>query len=105
MTETKGNPTYHVGDVVRFVDEPYNQCPFWWTPGMNKYCGVTTEIREVLWVERSGCYAYKAIGCNNYSFCKNCFVTQEEEDDTEYDSAMTAGLILEQIAALGSMRQ
>lgn len=105
MTETKGNPTYHVGEVVRVVDRPYNQCPFWWTPGMNKYCGATTEIKKVPWSESRGCYEYKVFGCGNYSFCKNCFAPQEEEDDIEYNPTMTDSLILEQIAVLGSMRQ
>lgn len=88
MKETQGNPVYRIGDVVRVVDKPYDQCSFGWMPSMDRFCGVTKTIRGICWVEALGIYGYRIDG-TIYTFCKNCFVPLTNEDDADYDSADT----------------
>lgn len=95
LIETKGSPIYHVGDVVRVVDEPYTKCVFSWAHGMCKYCGKTAKISSVEW---SGCYEtyrYKIDITPTYVFCKDCFTPLVDESDSAFDVSCVDAILME----------
>ncbi len=75
MTEFR---EFFVGDKVRVVDEPYEDCPFTWVDGMTTMCGeiVTITSKD----PARGTYAYKIDG-SRWTWCGNCFVPLEPEED------------------------
>lgn len=70
--ETYDSPRFQVGDNVRVVDEPYENCPFCWIDEMTLFCGKEVQIEHRTWIERDNIYAYWIKG-SSCSWCANCF--------------------------------
>lgn len=74
-------PKFNVGDIVRVVDEPYDDCPFLWVPSMTEYCGKEVTIASV---GDSGEDLYRIEEDDGYcAWCENCFVPVSIEPDFE----------------------
>lgn len=88
MTEENPQPRFKKGDIVRVVDEPYEDCPFEWIGEMDDYCGQTAVITSVTWNEWAGAWGY-AIDIDEYccTWCENCFT--EDHDIEESDADVT----------------
>ncbi len=84
--ETEGNPRFHVGDYVRVVDSPYNNCPFGWIGEMTRFCGEEVQIRDAWWVPDKRTYAYTVEG-SGCAWCVNCFneIADTIPEQTESD--------------------
>ena len=54
-------PKFKKGDIVRVVDEPYEDCPFEWIGEMDDYCGQTAVITSVTWTEWAGAWDMQSI--------------------------------------------
>ena len=78
---------FQVGDVVRIVYEPYMRCPFNWVPDMDECCGVLTAVREVHFRSDKKVWQYKVAGFA-WSWCENCFVIEQEIEESATDIAM-----------------
>lgn len=72
---------YKVGDIVKIVDDPYDDCAFGWDYGeMDRYCGVETTITKVVWDEYEGRYAYSiAADDGDYNWCDGCLLQPDPE--------------------------
>ena len=70
--ETESSPRFQVGDNVRVVDEPYENCPFHWVDEMTFFCGKEVQIRRVQWIYGTNSYAYEIEG-SSCDWCANCF--------------------------------
>lgn len=79
-------PRFQVGDVVRIVDTPYNDCPFSWVEGMDDYCGWEVTIEDVFWVERHKTHGY-LLDCDDgcCTWCENCFVREADIEESDSD--------------------
>ena len=78
---------FNVGDKVRVVSKPFEDCPFTWTEVMNKYCGATTQItwKEYNTPFNEMCYYIEADG-GRFMWCGNCFtlVSKQNAEGTPY---------------------
>lgn len=70
--ERYGNSKFHVGDYVRVVDEPYDDCPFTWIDEMDIFCGREVLITGVGWSNNYNTYYYEIEDCD-CEWCANCF--------------------------------
>lgn len=77
MTEFR---EFFVGDEVRVVDEPYEDCPFTWVNDMTKMCGKIVTITNKEMASGKGTYLYNIEG-SGWNWCGNCFVPLEPEED------------------------
>lgn len=78
-------PKFQVGDIVRVVDTPYEDCPFGWVDGMNRYCGKEVKIDGAIYVKARKMWAYTVRG-TRWSWCENCFeppIPDIEESDED----------------------
>lgn len=87
MTEERPQRTFQKGDVVRVVDEPYEDCPFEWISEMDECCGKEARITDVIWLGHLKAYGY-TIDIDEYGFtwCENCFdspIPDIEESDED----------------------
>lgn len=85
MTEVRES-MYNVGDVVRVVDTPYNDCPFHWIDEMDEYCGKEAKIISACWIEGHKAYGY-AIDIDEYgcTWCENCFAVESDIEESGSD--------------------
>lgn len=74
-------PKFNVGDIVRVVDEPYNDCPFLWVSEMTEYCGREVTIAFVDFNGRDLYRIEEDYEC--CAWCENCFVPVSIEPDFE----------------------
>ena len=84
--ETAGNPRFHIGDHVRVVDSPYNDCPFVWIDEMTLFCGKEVRIINAWWNSVNNAYAYIIEG-PSCVWCANCFneIADTIPEQTESD--------------------
>lgn len=89
MTEERPKPRYQKGDIVRVVDEPYDDCPFEWIGEMDDYCGQTATITSATWNEWAGAWGY-AIDIDEYccTWCENCFIVDSDIEESDSDIKM-----------------
>lgn len=79
-------PRFKIGDHVRIVDEPYEDCPHGWVSPMTHYCGrdaIITGVYAGTYEERDSYYL--DVDDGYCSWCMNCFVLEPEVDIKESD--------------------
>lgn len=67
------SPIFEIGETVMVVDNPYKNCPFYWTDEMTEYCGKEVHIRDRWYVPSKKIYSYLIDG-SPFKWCTNCFV-------------------------------
>lgn len=73
-------PMFNVGDVVRIVETPYNDCPFLWIETMSDMCGNTVTIASVEWNLEHSTHLYRIEEDNgDIAWCQNCFMPIEAD--------------------------
>ena len=84
--ETESNPRFHIGDHVRVVDSPYNNCPFVWVDEMTLFCGKEVRIIDAWWGFDTNTDTYQIEGSPCY-WCTNCFneIADTIPEQTESD--------------------
>ena len=71
---------FRIGETVRIVDEPYDDCPFLWVEEMSRWCGEEVTIESVEWDEAEETFRYYITEDDgDFSWCENCFVHEEIE--------------------------
>lgn len=77
---------FNVGDKVRVVNEPYEDCPFAWVSDMDEMCGELVTISYKGHSAQHNTYYYK-VSEAEWTWCGNCFVAPEdiEEDFPEIE--------------------
>lgn len=65
------------GDIVRIVEEPYEECAFGWAPGMDDFCGKEYVINKKEWSDFFDLYVYTLCDFRGipqgFSWCEGCF--------------------------------
>lgn len=79
-------PMYQVGDVVRVVGTPYEDCPFCWVSVMDECCGEEATIESVYWDNSRNTHGY-TIDIDDYhcTWCENCFAVDQDLDESDSD--------------------
>ena len=77
---------WNVGDVVRIVDAPYEECPFTWVGTMNKYCSRGASICKKRFSEQYNTYQYIIdIDDGDHYWCGNCFKAVYKEEEATFE--------------------
>ena len=86
MTEERPQPRFKKGDIVRVVDEPYEDCPFEWIGEMDDCCGKEAVITDTIWVGHRGIWGYY-LDIDEYdcTWCENCFADDSEIEESDAD--------------------
>lgn len=79
MTEERPQSKFKKGDIVRVVDEPYEDCPFEWIGEMDDCCGKEAVITDMIWFGHRGIWGYY-LDIDEYDckWCENCFVVEPD---------------------------
>lgn len=89
MTVEIPKPRYQKGEIVRVVDEPYEDCPFEWIGAMDDCCGHEARIVDVSWIGRFGAYGYSIdIDECDCIWCENCFVVEPDLQESEFNPSI-----------------
>ena len=76
---------FNVGDTVRIVYDPYDDCPFGWVYEMNRYCGMEATIERKHYNDAYCTYAYKVnVDGQKFTWCEDCFIAGEEIDEQDF---------------------
>ena len=92
--EQRESPKYKVGDRVRVVDSPYEECPFGWAFIMDDFCGRECVIIRTCWNWVFDAFEYhiRAADTGEESscmWCDHCFIPLITEED-DFDISGTA---------------
>lgn len=71
--QNRPSPMFNLGDTVRVVDSPFEQCKFVWIRSMDEYCGKEAVISSVRWSRAKGAYRYElSIDEWGHGWCEGC---------------------------------
>ena len=88
-------PIFKIGDVVRVVDSPNDECPYGWNEKMSSYCGFETTIKKVEPYDHDGGWVYRLkIDGGRWMWCDNSIILSSacaeiDESDASIDMLLS----------------